>query len=109
MTGTNGEYFSPHSYDVTGCTTASLGISWNTDGYYQWGGPASGFTKSTLAAVEQAVRNGCNRTAGPFSNIGLEFYNWLQSLQTGRNPLAFDQAGNPRNTSAMWPGAYEKH
>lgn len=109
MTGTNGEYFSPHSLDMTGCTTTSLGLSWNAAGYYQWNGPASGFTCPTLTAIEQAVKTGCNRSAGPYSNIGLEFYNWLQCLQSGRNPLAFDQAGNPRNASAMWPGAYEKH
>ena len=37
----------------------------------------------------------------------LGFYNWLQKIGEGKNPLANDQNGNPRSASAMWPGAYD--
>ena len=60
-----------------------------------------------LRDVENAVKNGCNRSAGSYSNIGLGFYNWLQEVGEGKNPLANDQNGNPRSASAMWPGAYD--
>lgn len=35
--------------------------------------------------------------------------NSLQKVGGDKSPLAYDQKGNARNTSAMWPGAYEKH
>ena len=109
LTGTNNEYFSPSSADKTGCTLSGLGMKWNGEGYYQWSGQVSGFTKATLSAVENSVKTSCSRSAGPYDNIGLEFYNWLLEIGAGKNPLSCDQNGNPRNPSAMWPGAYEKN
>lgn len=107
LTGSNNSYFTPAATDKTGCTASGLGLSWDDSGYYNWNGTAENFTKATLSDVENAVKNGCNRSAGSYSNIGLGFYNWLQEIGEGKNPLANDQNGNPRTTSAMWPGAYE--
>lgn len=109
LTGTNNEYFSPSAADKTGCTLSGLGMKWLGEGYYQWNGQVSGFTKASLPVIEDSVKTKLNRSAGPYSNIGLEFYNWLQGISAGRNPLAYDQLGNARDGSAMWPGAYEKH
>ena len=108
LTGANNEYFNPSSDDKIECTLSELGLKWNGEGYYFWDGQVSGFSKATLSAIENSVKTGCNRSAGPYSNIGLEFYNWLQDVGEGRNPLAYDQLGHARNASAMWPGAYEK-
>ena len=107
LTGSNNSYFTPAATDKIGCTASGLGLSWDDSGYYIWNGTAENFTKATLSDVENAVKNGCNRSAGPYSNIGLGFYNWLQEIGEGKNPLANDQNGNPRSASAMWPGAYE--
>ena len=101
--------FATHSADKSGVSVSGLGLTWNAAGYYTWNGSVSGFTKAKLADIESAVKTGCNKAVGPFANIGLEFYNWLQSLESGKNPLAYDQAGNARDAAAMWPGAYEKH
>ena len=109
LTGTNNDNFSPSGSDKVGCTLSGLGMKWYGEGYYQWNGQVSGFNKATLSAVENAVKTSCNRAAGPYSNVGLEFYNWLQEVGAGRNPLSYDQNGNARDVSAMWPGAYEKH
>ena len=98
----------PKSTDVTGNAMSTYGLTWNTD-HYVWNGLADDAPKATLAEVEDALKTKCNHTVGSITNLGLEFYNWLQSLESGRNPLAYDQKGNARNTSAMWPGAYEKH
>ena len=65
-----------------------------------WNGAVSGFTAAKLSDVEAVVKS---------TTLGANFYNWLQSLESGKNPLALDQAGNARNTAAMWPGSYEKH
>lgn len=100
--------FTPHSTDVTGQPMSAYGLTLNTD-HYVWNGPAADRTNVTLAQVEEALKTKCNHKVGDIDNIGLEFYNWLQSLESGRNPLAYDQKGNARNTSSMWPGAYEKH
>ena len=108
VTGDNGQYFVPHSTDKTGQTVSGLGLTWNDGGYYTWNGSVSSFAKPSLSTIENAVKTGCNKSSGPYSNLGLEFYNWLQSVGGGRNPLAYDQAGNARNTSQMWPGAYQK-
>ena len=109
LTGTNNENYYPSDSDKTECTLSGLGMRWYDEGYYQWSGQVSGFTKASLSVVEDAVKTKCNRAAGPYSNVGLEFYNWLQEVGGGKNPLALDQAGNARNTAAMWPGSYEKH
>ena len=109
LTGINNENFNPSDSDKTECTLSGLGMRWCDEGYYQWNGQVSGFNKATLSAVENAVKTSCNRAAGPYSNVGLEFYNWLQEVGGGKNPLAYDQKGNARNTTAMWPGSYEKH
>ena len=109
LTGTNNDNFSPSGLDKVGCTLSGLGMKWYGEGYYQWNGQVSGFNKATLSAVENAVKTSCNRAAGPYSNVGLEFYNWLQEVGAGRNPLSYDQNSNARDVSAMWPGAYEKH
>ena len=108
LTGTNNKYFTPSVKDMTGCAASGLGLTWCEDGYYQWNGDVPGFTKATLADVENAVKTGCNRSVGPYSNIGQGFYDWLQDIGGGRNPLAFDQAGNTRNPDAIWPGSYER-
>ena len=109
LTGTNNEHYYPLSSDESGCTLTGLGMLWEDTGYYQWGGDVAGFTKATADEVSRAVMSGCSRSVGSYSNIGLEFYNWLLSLEKGVNPLTYDMLGNARNTSAMWPGAYEKH
>lgn len=109
LTGANNKYFTPSDKDLTGCTASGLGLTWSDDGYYQWNGAVSGFTKPTLTDVENAVKTGCNRSTGPYSNIGQGFYDWLQEIGGGKNPLAYDQSGNLRDASAMWPGSYEKH
>ena len=96
------------STDKVGNLPSAYGMTWNTD-HYVWNGLADDASKATLAEVEDALKTKCNHTVGSITNLGLEFYNWLQSLESGRNPLAYDQKGNARNTSAMWPGAYEKH
>ena len=101
--------FITNAADKAGQTFAGFGLTWNNAGYYIWNGNVDGFTKATLSDIENVVKNDCNKTAEPFTNVGLEFYNWLQEVGGGRNPLACDQAGNARNTSEMWPGAYEKH
>lgn len=101
--------FITNSTDKSGQTLSGLGLSWNSAGYYTWGGNVDGFTKAKLSDVENIVKTGCSKATGPFTNLGLDFYNWLQSLENGKNPLALDQAGNARNSAAMWPGAYEKH
>jgi hypothetical protein len=79
-------------------TVSGLGMTWNAAGYYMWNGTVDGFTNAKLTDVENAVKGN-----------NLAFYNWLQEVGGGKNPLAYDQLGNARNTSAMWPGAYEKH
>ena len=88
---------------------SGLGLTWNAAGYYTWNGNVDAFIKAKLADVESAVKTGCNKTVLTFSNIGIDYYNWLQSVGGGKNPLAYDQLGNARSATAMWPGAYEKH
>ena len=100
--------FEPAETDVTGQPMSAYGLTWNTD-HYTWNGPAETQQKATLAELEDALKTGCDYSLLGLSNIGLEFYNWLQGLEEDKNPLAYDQKGNARNTSAMWPGAYEKH
>ena len=80
-------------------TVSGLGLTWS-NGYYTWNGAVSGFTTAKLADIEAVVKS---------TTLGANFYNWLQGLESGKNPLALDQAGNARNTAAMWPGSYEKH
>ena len=101
--------FAADASDKAGVSVSGLGLTWNAAGYYIWNGSVAGFTKAKLSDIENAVKTGCNKAAGVFTNLGLDFYNWLQSLESGRNPLAYDQAGNARDAAAMWPGAYEKH
>ena len=84
--------------DKTSVTLSGLGMTWNAAGYYMWNGAADGFTNAKLSDIENVVKG-----------TNLAFYNWLQEVGGGKNPLAHDQTGNARNTSAMWPGAYEKH
>ena len=90
--------FNTSDKDKTSVTLSSLGMTWNAAGYYMWNGTVEGFTKAKLSDVENVVKG-----------TNLVFYNWLQEVGGGKNPLAYDQLGNARNTSAMWPGAYEKH
>ena len=90
--------FNTSDKDKTSVTLSSLGMTWNAAGYYMWNGTVEGFTKAKLSDVENVVKG-----------TNLVFYNWLQEVGGGKNPLAYDQFGNARNTSAMWPGAYEKH
>lgn len=85
--------------DKDSMTITGLGLTWNT-GYYSWNGSVSGFTGPKLSDVESVVKS---------TELGTDFYNWLQSLEAGKNPLALDQSGNSRSNTAMWPGAYEKH
>jgi hypothetical protein len=101
--------FAADASDKAGVSVSGLGLTWNAAGYYIWNGSVAGFNKAKLSDIENAVKTGCNKAAGIFTNLGLDFYNWLQSLESGRNPLAYDQAGNARDAAAMWPGAYEKH
>jgi hypothetical protein len=108
LTGANNQYFTPSDKDLTGRTASGLGLTWCEEGYYQWNGTVSGFTKATMTDVENAVKTGCNRSAGPYSNIGQGFYDWLQEIGGGKNPLAYDQAGNSRNPDSVWPGSYER-
>lgn len=45
------------------------------------------------------------------TNIGADFLAWLESDElkvNGTEALAVDIRGSVRNTSAMWPGAYEE-
>ena len=100
--------FTATTSDLTGQTLSSLGLTWNT-GYYSWNGPSEEQPKATLAEVENAIKTGCPVAYGSYTNLGQTFYDWLQEIGDGKNPLAYDQLGNARNTSAMWPGAYEKH
>ena len=100
--------FTATTSDLTGQTLSSLGLTWNT-GYYSWNGPLEEQPKATLAEVENAIKTGCPVAYGSYTNLGQTFYDWLQEIGDGKNPLAYDQLGNARNTNAMWPGAYEKH
>ena len=99
--------FSALPTDISGQTTSSLNLTWNA-GYYSWSGPKAVQPKATLKAVESELKTGCPIAVGPYTDIGHAFYDWLQEIGDGKNPLAYDQLGNARNTSAMWPGAYEK-
>lgn len=101
--------FTTNAADKAGMSISGLGLTWNAAGYYTWNGNVDAFTKAKLADVESAVKTGCNKTVLTFSNIGIDYYNWLQSVGGGKNPLAYDQLGNARSATAMWPGAYEKH
>lgn len=90
--------FNTNATDKSSMTVSGLGMTWNAAGYYMWNGTVDGFTNAKFSDVENAVKGN-----------NLAFYNWLQEVGGGKNPLAYDQLGNARNTSAMWPGAYEKH
>lgn len=94
--------------DKVGNLPAVYGLTWNTD-HYMWNGLAADASKATLAEIEEALKTKVNVAVGSFTNLGLDFYNWLQEIGGGKNPLAYDQKGNARNTNAMWPGAYEKN
>ena len=98
----------PHATDVTGQPMTAYGLTFNTD-HYIWNGPAANNAKATLTQLEEALKTKCQHTVGDVTNLGLDFYNWLQEIGGGKNPLAYDQKGNARNTAAMWPGAYEKN
>lgn len=100
--------FTPAATDVTGQPMSAFGLTLKTD-CYEWNGPSADQAKATLAEVEEALKTKCNQKVGDVANIGLDFYNWLQEIGGGKNPLAYDQKGNARNTNAMWPGAYEKN
>ncbi|MBR5563970.1 MAG: fimbrillin family protein [Bacteroidales bacterium] len=91
--------FVAHDSDKSSMTVSGLGLTWN-NGYYTWSGAVPEFTAAKLSDVEAVVKS---------TSLGANFYNWLQGLESGKNPLALDQAGNARNTAAMWPGAYEKN
>ena len=91
--------FVPHLSDKASMTVSGLGLTWNS-GYYTWNGSISGFTGAKLSDVENVVKS---------TPLGTGFYNWLQSIEPGKNPLALDQVGNARSSAAMWPGSYEKH
>jgi len=90
-------------------TMTSLGLVWNNGGYYSWNGPSADMSKAKLSDVETAIKTGCQVEYGKFSDLGQSFYDWLQEIGDGKNPLAYDQIGNARDVNAMWPGAYEKH
>lgn len=109
LIGAYNEHFTPASADKTGLTLTSLGMTWNAAGYYLWNGEVADFAKVTLTDLETKVKEGCNKSVGSYTNLGLDFYNWLQTIGNGKNPLAYDQAGNQRNSSGLTPGAYEKH
>lgn len=94
--------------DKVGSPLSAYGLTWNTD-HYIWNGLAADASKATLAAIEEALKTQVNYATGSFTNLGLDFYNWLQEIGGGKNPLAYDQKGNARDVNAMWPGAYEKH
>lgn len=94
--------------DKVGNLPAAYGLTWSTD-HYIWNGLAADASKATLAEIEEALKTKVNYATGSFTNLGLDFYNWLQEIGGGKNPLAYDQKGNARNTNAMWPGAYEKN
>ena len=94
--------------DKVGSLPSAYGLTWNTD-HYIWNGLAADASKATLAEIEEALKTKVSYATGAFTNLGLDFYNWLQEIGGGKNPLAYDQKGNARNTSAMWPGAYEKN
>ena len=94
--------------DKVGSLPSAYGLTWNTD-HYIWNGLAADASKATLAEIEEALKTKVAVATGTFTNLGLDFYNWLQEIGGGKNPLAYDQKGNARNTAAMWPGAYEKN
>lgn len=94
--------------DKVGSLPSAYGLTWNTD-HFIWNGLAADASKATLAEIEEALKTKVSYATGSFTNLGLDFYNWLQEIGGGKNPLAYDQKGNARNTAAMWPGAYEKN
>jgi len=95
--------------DNPGQTMTTLGLVWNDGGYYSWNGPLADMSKAKLSDVETAIKTGCQVEYGKFSDLGQSFYDWLQEIGDGRNPLAYDQIGNARNAESMWPGAYENN
>jgi len=96
-----------HATDISGQSSSVLGMTWN-NGCYLWGGPSAVQPKASLVEIENVLKTGVNRPFGNHINVGKAFYDWLQVVGEGKNPLAYDQLGNARNTSGMWPGAYEK-
>lgn len=83
-------------------TTDALGLTWTSPSFV-WSGSFDGFTKTTQAAVEEAIKGFAPSYNGQAS--GENFLTWAES----RGGLAVDQVGNARDGSAIWPGSYEKH
>lgn len=108
LMGAYNDYFTPVSSDKTGLKFSESGLTWNSAGYYSWNGQLDGFTKISLSELETKVKNGCNKSVGSYTNLGNDFYNWLQTVGNGKNPLAYDQIGNARNSAGLTPGAYDK-
>lgn len=70
---------------------------------YGWDGVCDGFTNASLSDIKTLISG--------TSGVGAGFREWLESEDlkvNGKEALAVDIRGVARNTSAMWPGSYEK-
>ena len=70
---------------------------------YGWDGVCDGFSNASLSEIKTLISG--------TSGVGAGFLEWLESEDlkvNGKEALAVDIRGVARNTSAMWPGSYEK-
>ena len=70
---------------------------------YDWDGVCDGFTANSLANIKTLISG--------TTTVGSDFLTWLESDElkvNGKEALSVDIRGVSRNTSAMWPGSYEK-
>ncbi len=77
---------------------------WNSSskyGVYEWSGSIADFTPATQAEVENTI-TGYSHSAADVSNVGSDFYNWLDEI----GALGKDARGVTRGTP-WWPGAYQ--
>ena len=100
--------FTADASDVTGVTSLNGGSysSYNDYlGQYSWTNDLSGFDPATDAIVEAAIKNDNEAVGSLTSDIGQDFYNWLDSL----DPKGYlvDARGITRGTP-WWPGAYQE-
>ncbi len=97
----------------SGLGTLSYSSNWTTSPYYgvyTWSGSLTGFTAATQTEVENAMKAGYTETDSKVtlefggSDIGKDFYNWLNSI----GALGKDARGETRGTP-WWPGAYQQN
>ena len=92
--------------DKTGITALN-NESYSDSGYlgqYSWTNNLSGFNPATAAIVEDAIKSDEEAVGSLTPNVGLDFYNWLNSI----GALGKDARGETRGTP-WWPGAYQQN